>query len=784
MTDPEASIFSALKDEREKERKGGGGGKPKHKLTDKSRPLRIRRISTTVRYNKGQRLARSRINNVVKARYVPNNSDATRHIIQHTDYILKREREPEEPERKFFNRNRDNISRDEVIDTMLENKGKAAMFKLIFSPNQNELNHEEFIREVMARWELETGIVSDWYGVKHANTAHHHVHLEMPGKDVNGKDIIMTPELLDAFREIANQHQYELQRIDYEWERGVQDEFNRGALYEEALRIWEYQNGRELMRELGVTSPELDKATRELLGPPISFDPVQFRNELQRELLQKAFQLEKLLNPEKYPDDPYRLTSEQHKYYVELFKQLHPDLCQKDYRGEILKDREADLVEKHPELAARYSPEAEPYYLEKLEQHLDEHPEDADKYTIDPTDPEKTAENVIKQYLADHPQLAPELAMEPDKPPEPPQQERDWKIEDIDLDKIPADQKIIVRDETFTKYHSSEDLRKLDEHLKANYEDRIPRDQYSMLGTWLTAKEHRGEDVYGRPPCKGDPERDPDKEAIDGLTRQIKDYNEKYVQLVPRFKNNPIEFLSQQIEKSDEWYPTTLAHFKHDLKEYLTGILDEFPEFLPGHEDELAKSLYDLHKATEQDLDREQEIGSDDSKPREEDPEKHDRESYDFSRDDTRTRLLAAIYGEDSEREPDETVKALLHIVNTKEIDLEHMDPSDLTHNQREILEQLLEKVAIDTHFVEEVKDIDPKELLWKLNEGDQEHQYEEDQALADKEHFEALLDQTYAPHDEQPGHETFDDEGVKRDEEDRERDDDDDEHGRSRGNR
>lgn len=230
-------------------------------------------------WHRGHYLSGSKINNVVKVAYVKNNGDARRHTSKWLQYIQDRERAPEEPERKFFNRDRNNIEREEVKAGLLEGRGKdAAFFKIMLSPKQNELDHEEYTRKIMERWEEVTGIKTDWYAVKHENTLYHHVHIVMPGKDVDGHSYRLDNEHLDLMRDIANEHQYELQGLKYEYEKQIEYEF--GQSQDDFERLLKYQSGKEVEWDLGLTSPALEDALRDLY-PPTNFDDIKFRQELE-----------------------------------------------------------------------------------------------------------------------------------------------------------------------------------------------------------------------------------------------------------------------------------------------------------------------------------------------------------------------------------------------------------------------------------------------------------------------------------------------------------------------
>jgi hypothetical protein len=333
-----ASIFAAFYEfERKYGSGGGGGGKPKIEVAGKGGgKLRLGGGNRGQRvFHPGHRLAGTRINNVVKVKYVRNNNDATRHIIQHIDYIEKRERGREEKERTFYDRNGEK-TRDQTIDTIMKNRGEhAAMFKIMLSPKQNELDHVKYTREIMARFEEKTGIVTDWILVKHENTQYHHVHIVMPGKDVDGNSFRLEKEHLDLLREIANEYQYELQDRDYKYERQIEHEFD--LIRDQFNRMIEMQRDRRDQKSLGIYRPDIDKQVEEDLLHPTNFDDLKFIKQLENEVMnnvaddfkQLQAELEKNMqekHPELYPGLLRELQNKDiNDAYFQKLKEFHPD---------------------------------------------------------------------------------------------------------------------------------------------------------------------------------------------------------------------------------------------------------------------------------------------------------------------------------------------------------------------------------------------------------------------------------------------------------------------------
>jgi len=153
------------------ERAGGGGGKP-----------RIRFGNTGPRGRMYAKPAKGPVA-IAKNKYIKAGSGSRPAIREHLRYIQERERGEHEPERKFFDRDRQGIERGEVFQKMLENRGdRTAMHTLILSPGDNNIDMQEYTRESMEALEERMGHKLDWYATIHENTDHYHAHVVIAGK--------------------------------------------------------------------------------------------------------------------------------------------------------------------------------------------------------------------------------------------------------------------------------------------------------------------------------------------------------------------------------------------------------------------------------------------------------------------------------------------------------------------------------------------------------------------------------------------------------------------------
>ncbi len=196
---------------------------------------------------------------VAKSKYIKAGNGSRPAIYNHLRYIQERERGEHEPERKFFNREKDGIDRKEVYDAMMAGRGdRAAMHTLILSPGDNSIDLEDYTKESMKALEERLGHELDWYATTHENTDHYHAHVVIAGK---------RPD---------REHEYERQaqgdraidRRDFSgaWS-GEQKELREvlGHLYDERPTT-DPREDREEERKFGSEREETDPRVKELIG--------------------------------------------------------------------------------------------------------------------------------------------------------------------------------------------------------------------------------------------------------------------------------------------------------------------------------------------------------------------------------------------------------------------------------------------------------------------------------------------------------------------------------------
>ena len=239
----------------EKERPGGGGGGRARIRLGNTGP-RGRRYGST-KTPKGTPV-------IAKAKFIKVGKGSRPAIREHLRYIQERERGDGEPERKFFDREREGIERKEVFDAMLDGRGnRAAMHTLILSPGDNGVNLEEYTRESMKALEERLGHELDWYATIHRNTDHHHAHVVIAGK------------IPERERELEKEYTKQFER---EYSKNVDRELswkNKDAELRELLgkgydepALLDPREERKLEREFGYGSEreDTDPRVKELLG--------------------------------------------------------------------------------------------------------------------------------------------------------------------------------------------------------------------------------------------------------------------------------------------------------------------------------------------------------------------------------------------------------------------------------------------------------------------------------------------------------------------------------------
>jgi hypothetical protein len=178
----------------------------------------------------------------------------------HINYLQYRPGEDREKgARSFFDKNRDEVLGREIKERLREQDQRGAtMHKIILSPGINTVDMERYTREVMEQIERQKGLNLEYYAIQHRNTDHHHVHVVVMGKDLDGRNVKFDREDHKRLRQYGDRYlerEHQLDRyLDRELEfllkrpdRSPEIEYKRqrgDAEYERLL----YGDGRDRRR--------------------------------------------------------------------------------------------------------------------------------------------------------------------------------------------------------------------------------------------------------------------------------------------------------------------------------------------------------------------------------------------------------------------------------------------------------------------------------------------------------------------------------------------------------
>ncbi|HNM52004.1 MAG TPA: hypothetical protein PKN86_19955, partial [Candidatus Obscuribacter sp.] len=108
--------------------------------------------------------------------------------LAHLKYIKHRPGEDrEEGGRDMFDDREDDLNARAIRKAIRENQdSKVVVHKVTLAPEIDPEDQKAFTREVMKKLGRDKGLDLRWFGVEHRNTAHHHIHVVVMGKDKTG----------------------------------------------------------------------------------------------------------------------------------------------------------------------------------------------------------------------------------------------------------------------------------------------------------------------------------------------------------------------------------------------------------------------------------------------------------------------------------------------------------------------------------------------------------------------------------------------------------------------
>lgn len=284
---------------------------------------------------------------IVKSSFIRRNKDSTRHIIQHIDYMMKskidHEREPDT--RKLFNRDGQEISRDEGIDIAMRNRGEVAGHKLILSPGVNDIDLVDYARDQMSVLEERLGVKMQYSFAYQKNTDNYHIHVQVPGrgdrifdtKNANGReriDIKLGKDDFAAMREAGDKYLAKHLFLDRATDKVVELDLLRDTHGPEA-RLKQNDYDRSARRDLGLELTSHDYQVLKELGVEVPYRPPSFQKQKNGRLKQETKVPARDLGDAHFGDE---LSSYLKAYEYKL----------KNNSSEVNFERVLELVDTHP----------------------------------------------------------------------------------------------------------------------------------------------------------------------------------------------------------------------------------------------------------------------------------------------------------------------------------------------------------------------------------------------------------------------------------------------------
>ena len=173
--------------------------------------------------------------------------------LAHVKYIQHRPGDDKPPDgRTFFDETEENLDGRSLRKAIKElEDSKVVAHKLTLSPEIEPLDKKEYTREVMQQLAAEKGLDLKWMAVEHNNTAHHHIHVVILGKDKNGKSVRIDKQDYPKLREWGDRHLERTRPIEFahardERERKDKERIETRKKEREAQRQERIKEGLEL----------------------------------------------------------------------------------------------------------------------------------------------------------------------------------------------------------------------------------------------------------------------------------------------------------------------------------------------------------------------------------------------------------------------------------------------------------------------------------------------------------------------------------------------------------
>jgi len=164
--------------------------------------------------------------------------------LAHLKYIQHRPGEDlEDGGRDMFDEREDDLNARALRKAIRENQdSRVVVHKLTLAPEIDPEDKKAFTREVMKKLGRDKGLDLRWVGVEHRNTAHHHIHVVVMGKDKTGKDVRFDKKDYDRIKEYGDRYLERMHPFELEKSRSDRED-------KERERIAERNREREVARQ-------------------------------------------------------------------------------------------------------------------------------------------------------------------------------------------------------------------------------------------------------------------------------------------------------------------------------------------------------------------------------------------------------------------------------------------------------------------------------------------------------------------------------------------------------
>ena len=499
---------------------------------------------------------------VVKHSYIRSGPKAKATAKAHLNYIQHRGGHDKElGGRTFFDRDREDSSGADFRRALARASDYGAvMHKLILSPGCKNVNLQEYTREVVEALGDSKGLELQWHAVIHKNTDHDHVHVAILGRDAKGRQLKLDRHDHDYAREIGDKY---LER-KHEFDRYFENTLENIVLKEAPP-----ERGLDLEKLFKPFRPEKDKKQPDKQDPKGKEDKEFFsRKERPTQLpARKKGRKQRLMDARGRNDFYHDLyVSNMNRQRLNQLKEAKPELehfieqelAQQDRHDAVRREEIAKKVaeldrilgiapaktrEKKTEIEQKKGePEKRKINRDEINLELIATEDKLVLHNGDVISKYDTAEflkaknNELKssprsEWLNrdDYGTLWTWINSKErfgdncfgDPPIRSLEKDIDEKAayvpvdrEDIDLDRIASNDKILLKNgEYISKYDSAEYLKELDTTLQSSPKSQwLDKNDYKKLHTWIGAKDRDGEGCYGNPPLLNRDEKEQELE--------------------------------------------------------------------------------------------------------------------------------------------------------------------------------------------------------------------------------------------------------------------------------